>query len=184
MIILIMVICLQIVVRSLLLGIVFTIGFHVALIGFFYDDTPLSSIQLSCGLYFVILTTFHFSEFVITAINQYTVTTEAFLLNNGREYHLALAISLCEFALESYFIPDIKFHFPLLIKIGFVICLICDSIRKVAMFTAGQNFTHIIADEHEPDHFLVTSGIYGIWRHPSYVGWFYWSIGTQVIILW
>lgn len=137
--------------------------------------------QLSSGLYFVILTIFHFSEFLITAVNQSnTVTIEAFLLNHSREYHLALAISLMEFALESYFIPDIKFYFPLLIKIGFIVCLICELIRKVAMFTAGQNFTHIIADEHEPDHFLVTSGIYGIWRHPSYVGWFYWSIGTQV----
>ncbi|CAG2182503.1 unnamed protein product, partial [Oppiella nova] len=29
-------------------------------------------------------------------------------------------------------------------------------------------------------HVLVTHGIYAFCRHPSYVGWFYWSIGTQV----
>jgi len=29
---------------------------------------------------------------------------------------------------------------------------------------------------------LVTHGIYGIMRHPSYVGWFWWSIGTQIIL--
>ncbi|KAH9407595.1 hypothetical protein TYRP_012417, partial [Tyrophagus putrescentiae] len=172
-----------IVVRSLLLGIVFTVGFHVALLGVFFDNQPYSSIQLSIGLYFVVLTIFHFSEFLITAINQHSVTTEAFLLNHSREYHLALTISLIEFAIESYFAPEVKFYFPLLIKIGFGICLICESIRKVAMCTAGQNFTHIIADEHQPEHFLVTTGIYGIWRHPSYVGWFYWSIGTQILLL-
>jgi protein-S-isoprenylcysteine O-methyltransferase len=28
----------------------------------------------------------------------------------------------------------------------------------------------------------VTSGIYKFVRHPSYVGWFYWSFGTQIIL--
>lgn len=32
------------------------------------------------------------------------------------------------------------------------------------------------------DHKLVTNGIYKLVRHPSYVGWFYWSLGTQVIL--
>ena len=30
------------------------------------------------------------------------------------------------------------------------------------------------------DHQLVTSGVYGYCRHPSYAGWFLWSVGTQV----
>lgn len=30
-------------------------------------------------------------------------------------------------------------------------------------------------------HQLVTHGVYSIVRHPSYVGWFWWSVGTQVI---
>ena len=32
------------------------------------------------------------------------------------------------------------------------------------------------------DHLLITTGIYAHMRHPSYVGWFYWSVGTQVSI--
>lgn len=34
--------------------------------------------------------------------------------------------------------------------------------------------------EKHRDHVLVTHGLYSLCRHPSYVGWFYWSIGTQV----
>lgn len=36
--------------------------------------------------------------------------------------------------------------------------------------------------EHSVDHKLITQGVYGICRHPSYVAWFYWSFGTQVIL--
>lgn len=37
-------------------------------------------------------------------------------------------------------------------------------------------------DEKTESHRLVKSGIYSIFRHPSYFGWFYWSIGTQLML--
>lgn len=36
--------------------------------------------------------------------------------------------------------------------------------------------------EHHQGHELVTHGVYSLMRHPSYVGWFWWSIGTQVVL--
>lgn len=30
---------------------------------------------------------------------------------------------------------------------------------------------------------MVTNGVYSWFRHPSYVGWFYWSIGTQIVLI-
>ena len=33
-----------------------------------------------------------------------------------------------------------------------------------------------------PQFQLVTHGIYSLSRHPSYAGWFYWSIGTQLLM--
>lgn len=48
------------------------------------------------------------------------------------------------------------------------------------MITAKKSFHHIVQFQREDEHKLVTTGIYGYMRHPSYVGWFYWSIGTQV----
>ena len=31
-------------------------------------------------------------------------------------------------------------------------------------------------------HELVTTGIYRYLRHPSYTGWFWWSVGTQLVL--
>ena len=31
-------------------------------------------------------------------------------------------------------------------------------------------------------HRLVTTGVYSVLRHPSYCGWFWWSLGTQVLL--
>lgn len=57
-----------------------------------------------------------------------------------------------------------------------------ECLRKAAMFTAGSNFNHVVQNEKSETHTLVTSGVYAWFRHPSYVGWFYWSIGTQVML--
>ena len=59
-------------------------------------------------------------------------------------------------------------------------CLLGEVIRKAAMLEAGRNFNHIVQSEKRADHQLVTSGVYGWCRHPSYAGWFIWSVGTQV----
>jgi protein-S-isoprenylcysteine O-methyltransferase len=50
------------------------------------------------------------------------------------------------------------------------------------MMTAKTNFNHIVQSVREDGHQLVTHGVYSLCRHPSYVGWFLWSIGTQVSI--
>lgn len=65
---------------------------------------------------------------------------------------------------------------------GIFLCAGGELLRKVAMLTAGSNFDHLIRISRENEHQLVTSGIYGFCRHPSYVGWFYWSVGTQLLL--
>lgn len=65
--------------------------------------------------------------------------------------------------------------------VGLLMVIFGDCLRKAAMLTAGSNFNHIVQNEKSDTHTLVTSGVYGWFRHPSYVGWFYWSIGTQVL---
>ena len=56
-------------------------------------------------------------------------------------------------------------------------------LRKGAMITARTNFNHYVQHVKHEGHELVTCGVYNWMRHPSYVGWFYWSIGTQVCLL-
>lgn len=64
--------------------------------------------------------------------------------------------------------------------VGLMMVLCGEGLRKAAMLTAGSNFNHIVQNEKAQSHVLVTSGVYSYFRHPSYVGWFYWSTGTQV----
>ncbi len=52
-------------------------------------------------------------------------------------------------------------------------------LRWAAFVTAGHNFTHLVAENKEAKHALVTGGVYKYVRHPGYCGWFWWSVGTQ-----
>lgn len=54
--------------------------------------------------------------------------------------------------------------------------------RSSAMATAGASFNHIIQTSKKENHVLITHGIYSVLRHPSYVGFYYWSIATQVLL--
>ena len=55
-----------------------------------------------------------------------------------------------------------------------------ESLRKLAMWHAATNFNHHIRYRREEDHRLVTEKVYAWARHPTYVGWFWWCIATQV----
>jgi protein-S-isoprenylcysteine O-methyltransferase len=55
-------------------------------------------------------------------------------------------------------------------------------IRSLAMKTCGENFSHFLMTKKAEGHRLVTNGIYSVLRHPSYFGWFYWSLGTQLVL--
>ena len=48
--------------------------------------------------------------------------------------------------------------------------------------TAGKAFTHRLWSVKRPEHKLVTWGIYRHLRHPAYLGWFLWSVGTQLLL--
>ena len=55
--------------------------------------------------------------------------------------------------------------------------------RSCAMMQCGESFNHYIQVERKDNHFLVMDGIYRYFRHPSYTGFYYWSIGTQLVLL-
>ncbi|KAG5616792.1 hypothetical protein H5410_016616 [Solanum commersonii] len=55
-------------------------------------------------------------------------------------------------------------------------------IRKLAIVTAGQAFTHLIKVYHEENLQLVTNGIYRFVRRPDYCGFFIWFVGSQIML--
>ena len=50
------------------------------------------------------------------------------------------------------------------------------------MVQAGSNFNHLVQVKRKEGHVLVTHGIYAGLRHPSYFGFWWWGLGTQVVL--
>lgn len=159
-------------IRALFLGYTFGIGLLVSI------NAP-QSWQIF-GVYTAILASFHYTEFLAIAwTNPVTLSIDSFILNNSVAYGVAACLSWIEFLLERYYWQWMKF--PSFISyFGVVLCISGEILRKLAMFTAKHNFNHIVQSEKNDNHELVTHGVYNLFRHPSYVGWFYWSLGTQV----
>ncbi|EEB15925.1 protein-S-isoprenylcysteine O-methyltransferase, putative [Pediculus humanus corporis] len=162
-------------IRSIFLGGVFSTGIFVIL----YST---NGWQLF-GYYMCIMSFFHYSEFLTIAYcNPKTLSISSFLINHSVPYNIAAIASWIEFFTEIYFLPGLK-RYNFLACIGFILCIVGEGLRKTAMITGSTNFAHIVQTEKDDKHVLVTHGIYSLFRHPSYVGWFYWSIGTQVLLL-
>lgn len=134
------------------------------------------------GAYFLFMSTFHYSEYLTIAwANPNTLSTDTFMLNHSIPYVIAATTSWLEFIVEIYFWSSIKENMLVLI-IGIMICLGGEFLRKLAIITASTNFNHIVQYHKNEGHILVTHGVYHYMRHPSYAGWFYWSIGTQIVL--
>ncbi|KAK9801903.1 hypothetical protein WJX73_000986 [Symbiochloris irregularis] len=68
------------------------------------------------------------------------------------------------------------------VHLGLLLIFIGECIRKSAVITAGRNFSHQLTHGQRLDHVLVTHGIYRVVRHPSYLGWTIWVMGTQLVL--
>lgn len=141
------------------------------------------------NLYILSLALFHFLEYYITAkYNPKKVSCQSFLLNNGIEYTMAHIVAILEFLLEGYFCPRLKAYnssqfCQIFVVIGIILVVVGQLARSLAMYTAGNSFSHIIKVEKENDHTLVTHGVYSWLRHPSYFGFYWWALGTQLTLL-
>lgn len=124
---------------------------------------------------------FHTSEFLLAcAFHGRQVTLSSLLLS--REYLMALLCALLEHSLESRFLPDLK-SLVWISHVGLVLMVAGELIRKAAILTATTNFTHDIKEHRRDNHELVTSGVYSFVRHPGYLGFFLWSVATQVLLI-
>ena len=159
---------------SLLSG-VFSVGLNLFLFG--------PDVLRPFGAYMCLLSFFHFSEYFTAAwIKPESLNTSSYLLNNGQSYWLALAVSWIEYFIVAYYLPVFK-TVNWLCCFGIVLSILGEVFRKSAMLTAGSNFDHIIQNHKRANHRLVKHGIYSWFRHPSYVGWLLWAVGTQLVLL-
>lgn len=146
----------------------------------FFGTERIQLLRQWCA-YIACLSTFHMAEFFVTALyNPTQATADSFLVNHSTAYTAAALTSWTEFWLRFALAPSL--NGTILSAIGLVLVLISQTIRSVAMASAGVSFNHIIQTSKKHNHVLVTHGIYRILRHPSYVGFFYWSIATQMLL--
>ncbi|XP_061395998.1 protein-S-isoprenylcysteine O-methyltransferase-like [Musca vetustissima] len=176
------------VIRFVLRDTDYQVGIRSAFLGFVEAISILTlcfapNVWKQFGTYGLFMAFFHYSEFLAIAYcNPKSLTVDSFMLNHSWAYGMAAAASWIEFVLEVHFLPSFKDIYYLWV-LGVLMCLFGEVVRKTAMVTASSSFTHLVQYEKADDHKLITHGIYAYSRHPSYVGWFWWSIGTQVILM-
>ncbi|KAD3338510.1 hypothetical protein E3N88_34031 [Mikania micrantha] len=109
---------------------------------------------------------FHVSEYLlaIACHGKSKVTIESLLIS--KDYIFAMTFSVMEYLIELYFFPMLKEQ-RFISNLGFFMVIFGETIRKLAILTAKQAFTHIIQRYHEEHHKLITYGVYGIVRHPG-----------------
>jgi len=134
------------------------------------------------SLYVVCLCFFHFLEFFSTANSQPALLSyESFVINHSPAYSIAAIASWAEFWIEYTFLSEFKYGFNFIV-LGLTLIVLGQTVRTVAMWQCGEHFSHLIMEKKTAKHELVTKGLYSIFRHPAYFGFFYWSIGTQCLL--
>ena len=131
-------------------------------------------------IYMCSMSAFHLLEFFTTAVYNPTVTnSESFLVNHSKAYTAAFIISFTEFWVRFIFFPR---AFTVVSIFGTLLVVVAQVIRSWSMMTCGESFNHLIQTSKKENHVLIKHGIYKYLRHPSYVGFYYWSIATQVVL--
>lgn len=129
-------------------------------------------------IYIISTSIFYMLEFMTTAIyNNEAVDDDSFILNDI-ELHAVHVASL----VESWFVhKSLKYH-QFAFWTGLATILASQFCRTWSMYTAGTSFNHYVQKEKSQKHVLVQNGIYSIFRHPSYFGFFWWFVGCQFLL--
>jgi len=141
----------------------------------------LASAYLQFWLFLITLSIYHFSEFQFVLHCHFReLSADSFLINQSIEYGIAMGLGIVEYWIEMWLFNQKLWMIPLFV--GTFLVFMGQFFRIGAFVSARSNFHHHIRYEKERGHKLVTTGVYAISRHPSYFGWFWWSIGTQVLL--
>ena len=165
----------------------------------FFDARRLAMAWTWC-FYITAMCTFHLLEFFVTAFfNPTVVSSDSFLVNHSKAYTVAAIIASTEFWLRFWLggtstgtaatatntntnTNTNNWWWTTITILGIVMVIASQFIRSWAMMKCGESFNHYIQTSRKQNHVLVTNGIYTWLRHPSYTGFYYWSIGTQLVL--
>jgi protein-S-isoprenylcysteine O-methyltransferase len=171
---------------------VFLLWVHFSNVGeqFFLGPRRLAMAWTWC-FYIASMCTFHLMEFFVTAFfNPKVVASDSFLVNHSKAYTVAAIVASTEFWVRFCFgttattitsTPN-DIAWTAITLTGMVMVITSQIVRSCAMMQCGESFNHYIQTSRKDNHVLVTGGIYKWFRHPSYMGFYYWSIGTQLVL--
>lgn len=171
--------------RAFSLGIAQAIGIISTLTILLLTSSPLWRLPFLLST----LATFHFLEFWTQArYNTHEAGTLHFLLSaNGIGYTGAHIASAVECLLANTLFPPLRLRnwtgpslSVIITLVGVAILLVGQLVRSVAMVQAGKSFNHHVQETKKATHVLVTTGLYGSLRHPSYFGFYWWVLGIQL----
>lgn len=131
--------------------------------------------------YVVLILVFHCTEFIWNYVVHRKVDAAAFLVS--WPYLLAQALCLSEWLIESSLFPEWKSAWTVPAWFGLAGVGLGQIMRWSALVHARRSFTHQIRTAPSSEHILVTDGPYGLVRHPGYLGWYLWSVSTQILLL-
>ncbi|KAL2753389.1 hypothetical protein ACRALDRAFT_2066677, partial [Sodiomyces alcalophilus JCM 7366] len=171
--------------RAFLLGLAHAFSVAAILLILYTTSSPLWRLPF----FLAALSLFHFLEFWATAAyNPPEARVHAFLLTaNWPAYAIAHAAACAECLLAGLLHPGPYAAVPpplrtALMAAGLALVVGGQAVRSAAMVTAGRSFNHTVQHRRAASHALVTRGIYAWFRHPSYFGFFWWALGTQLVL--
>lgn len=171
-------------IRAFLLGFILSTSTISAFYLVLFTNSPLWRLPL----FLATLCLFHFLEFWTTArYNTHSAQISSFLLSqNGSAYNIAHTAAMLECLVTNVIFPNRSWA-PRLVSTALIIAGLAmiaagQCVRSIAMAQAGTNFNHIVQHRKANEHQLVTSGAYYYLRHPSYFGFFWWGLGTQLVL--
>ncbi|KAL2144574.1 hypothetical protein VTI28DRAFT_8893 [Corynascus sepedonium] len=172
--------------RSFCLGIALAAGVTATVATLTLTASPLWRLPF----FLASLALFHFLEFWTTAAyNTRTAEVSSFLLtSNWPAYAIAHSFAALECLLTHILWPGsstsgaVKRGTVVLVGTGMVLVILGQAVRSAAMIQAGRSFNHMVQYQRRSGHVLVTTGVYAVLRHPSYFGFFWWALGTQMVM--
>ena len=130
---------------------------------------------------FFILFFYHVAEYLIQKKNNPETTDySSFLITY--QYLAAYSLGVIEFLIECYFFPNKSALDSIIVWFGAFLVFVGLFIRFSAIIHGGRAFTHAIQTYRRNGHVLVQDGIYKYIRHPGYLGFFIFAVGTQIFL--
>lgn len=128
-----------------------------------------------------VLAFYHTSEYVIhKRVHPKSTDYTGFLMTP--KLLAAFLGGYAEYAIERCFFPFKSSPRSPVLWIGVAAIAIGLYIRLGAVLTAGKSFHHRVQCIKKKSHVFVTHGLYRVFRHPGYFGYFLFALGTQVML--